>query len=147
MNHRNQRRGSNAIEFALTMPVFFGLVLGVIDFGYYFAAQAILDAAVLEGTRAGAVTDPASGADLEAIAENRAREIASLICGNDCDYDCVDRDVLQNIPGVAEADVVRELDCTVEWDITPLVGFVPTPDKVDANCRQVLEWQRSRGGP
>jgi len=138
---RNQRRGANAIEFALTLPVFMGITMGIIDFGYYFAAQAVLDAAVLEGTREGAITDPASGADLEAIGEARMHEIASLICGSDCSYNCNDQTVQYSSGG--ETHDIRELECEVTWTITPLVGFSPIPPVVSSKGRQLLEWQRN----
>jgi len=138
---RTKRRGANAIEFGLTMPVFFAMIMGVIDFGYYFGAQAILDAAVLEGTREGAITDPASGADLEQIGEDRMEQIASMICGSDCTYQCIDQTVTLNVAG--DNEQVRELVCEVNWAMTPLVGFVPMPPNVNAKGRQILEWQRN----
>jgi len=139
--HRKHRRGANAIEFGLTLPVFMAIIMGIIDFGYYFAAQAILDAAVLEGTREGAITDPAGGGDLEAIAEAEIYNIASMICADECSYSCVDQVVNHNFGG--DTFPIRELDCTVTWAITPLVGFSPIPATVSSRGRQLLEWQRN----
>lgn len=142
-NQRVERRGANAIEFALTLPVFLVLIMGIIDYGFYFGGQAVLDAAVLEGTRLGAITDPADGADLEDIAETRMEEIASMMCGSNCVYNCEDRTV--NLVIAGDTEPIRELACTINWPITPLVGLVPMPSNITSRGRQLLEWQRNGG--
>ena len=38
----------NAVEFALTLPIFLYVMLGVVDYGYLMMAHAVLDAAVFE---------------------------------------------------------------------------------------------------
>lgn len=50
------RRGAEALEFALTLPILLILVSGLIDFGWYFYQQSRLHDAVRYGARAGAVT-------------------------------------------------------------------------------------------
>ena len=134
MFDRARRRGANAIEFALTMPVFLAFMLGVIDYGYVFMAQAILDAAAMGGTRDGAITDPNLTADIEGVAETRAASIASTFCGGDCSYSCDDQG---NPPD-------RELVCDLTWNITPISGFFPVPSQIHSDGRQLLEWQRAR---
>lgn len=44
-------RGTYVVEFALILPLFFMLILGIIDFGRYFFAQHTLQFATREGTR------------------------------------------------------------------------------------------------
>ena len=46
------------MEFALTLPVFLALVFGLIDFGLYFAGQAMLDSLTGSTCESGAELDP-----------------------------------------------------------------------------------------
>lgn len=57
------RRGSNAIEFALLLPVLLVLVAGVVDLGQLLYLADATVAAVAEGARAGALADPDDGED------------------------------------------------------------------------------------
>ena len=127
-----QRRGANAVEFALTLPVFIFFMTGVFDYGYLMMSKAVLDAAVSEGIREGAIRDPALVPDIEVIAENRAQEIAAVLCGGSCTFVCTDSGTSPN----------RQLTCTGTWPTTPLVGFVPFPAQLTTTSRQLLEWQR-----
>ena len=57
MSDRDQakgwQRGSAAVEFALIAPFLFALVLGGIDWGYYFFCEQVVVNASREGARAG----------------------------------------------------------------------------------------------
>jgi len=55
---RFNRRGANAVEFALTIPLFLGITFASIEYGWYFASQSIVDAAVVEGCRQGSMVSP-----------------------------------------------------------------------------------------
>ena len=127
-----QRRGANAVEFALTLPVFIFFMTGVFDYGYLMMSKAVLDAAVSEGIREGAISDPGLVPDIEVIAENRAQENAAVLCGGSCTFVCTDSGTSPN----------RQLTCTGTWPTTPLVGFVPFPAQLTTTSRQLLEWQR-----
>ena len=50
------RRGSQAVEFALVMPVFVVLLAAIIDFGWYFRQCALVQDAVRDAARVGATT-------------------------------------------------------------------------------------------
>lgn len=52
---RRSRRGTNAIEFALTAPVLFGIVLGTMDFGWMFCHQLLLDHVAFESARVASI--------------------------------------------------------------------------------------------
>lgn len=55
---RRQRRGGNAIEFALIAPVLFAVLTGTMEYGWFLMNQILLDSACREGARTGARTDP-----------------------------------------------------------------------------------------
>jgi len=44
-------RGNSVVEFALTLPIFIILVIGIIEFGWYFFVQHTLQYATREGMR------------------------------------------------------------------------------------------------
>jgi Flp pilus assembly protein TadG len=51
-----RQRGAVAVEFALVLPLLLLLVLGGIDYGYYFFVSEIAANAAREGARAGAIS-------------------------------------------------------------------------------------------
>jgi Flp pilus assembly protein TadG len=53
--HRESQRGAVAVEFALVLPILLLLVLGGIDWGYYFFASQIVSNAAREGARTGSL--------------------------------------------------------------------------------------------
>src|SRR5687767_1529350 len=69
-----RQRGAAAVEFALVLPLLMALVLGAIDFGYYFFVDQIVTNAAREGARAGTLheedDDDSARDDAEATAEN-----------------------------------------------------------------------------
>lgn len=56
---RRARRGASAVEFAIVAPVFFLLVLGIIEFGRMVMVQQVITNAAREGARI-AVLDSAT---------------------------------------------------------------------------------------
>ncbi|HSB20130.1 MAG TPA: TadE/TadG family type IV pilus assembly protein [Anaeromyxobacteraceae bacterium] len=53
------QRGAAAVEFALVLPLLLMLVLGAIDWGWYFFVREVVTNAAREGARAGAVASAA----------------------------------------------------------------------------------------
>ncbi len=54
-NGRNSERGAAAVEFALVLTPLLLLVLGTIDWGYYFYIREVVTNAAREGARAGSI--------------------------------------------------------------------------------------------
>lgn len=54
---RRARRGGNAIEFALVVPVFVAILAGIVDYGWYQQQQALVAASVRRAARAGSAAD------------------------------------------------------------------------------------------
>lgn len=51
------RRGVTAVEFAFVAPVFFIMVLGIIEFGRAMMVQSLLTGAAQQGARSGSLTN------------------------------------------------------------------------------------------
>jgi hypothetical protein len=49
--HRRRQRGAALAEFAITLPIFLALVLGVLEYGYYFYVSVSANNAAREGAR------------------------------------------------------------------------------------------------
>jgi len=56
IEHRTHRRGSEALEFALTLPFLLVILGGIIDFGWFATHQSGVYAAASYGARAGSRT-------------------------------------------------------------------------------------------
>lgn len=67
---RRRRRGAAAVEFAIVAPLFFMLVLGMIEIGRMVMVQQILTNASREGARV-AVLDPPPGGTTRTDVENK----------------------------------------------------------------------------
>jgi Flp pilus assembly protein TadG len=73
---RERRRGAVLIEFVLVLPLFLLLLLGAIDWGWYFVLRETTLNAVREGARIGSVQDsPAEAAAAAQVA------VASYLAG------------------------------------------------------------------
>jgi Flp pilus assembly protein TadG len=130
------RRGANAIEFGLTCPVFFGIILGLMDYGWLFANQAGINNASALGCREGALVDPVlASPSAAAMADVTSR--ASMFCtGAACSYN------VQDLQTGVYAVPNRTLACTVTMNYAPLIGFVPLPATITSSSYYRLEWQR-----
>jgi Flp pilus assembly protein TadG len=74
---RNEQRGAAAVEFALVLPVLLLVVLGTIDWGWYFYVSQVVTNAAREGARAGSLT-PTTGSDGTAINDAKTTAEAYL---------------------------------------------------------------------
>ncbi len=62
-NGRHSERGAAAVEFALVLTPLLLLVLGTIDWGYYFYVREVVTNAAREGARAGSINRTTGAAD------------------------------------------------------------------------------------
>lgn len=69
---KERSRGAAAVEFALVLPVLLALVLGGIDYSYYFFVDHIVTASVCEGARAGVIQDTDAAATSVASSTTRS---------------------------------------------------------------------------
>lgn len=135
-----RRRGGNAIEFGLTLPVFFMVMMGVVDYGWWFGARAGLANAVSLGCREGSMVDSKAGRDPVVVATDDITARAAPWCatpGAGCTYNA---EMKWDVPD-------RAISCRASMPFNPLVGLVPTPSTVDAESRFRMEWQRQPPAP
>ncbi len=98
------RRGSNAIEFAFSMPILMALLFGVIEYGTMFNRMLSVRSATRDGARWGAT--PAFTVDTAPdFAVEQVRDSLALL-GISC-----------------TEDDQRTGACTVEAESDPLLGF------------------------
>lgn len=126
------RRGASALEFALILPILLALIVGIIDFGWYFQANGQVVAAVREGTRLG-VTYPSDEAPAQAITRIRA-----VLTGYGFNGAAA---VITTAPVGATPNEM--LSVTVSLPFDPLVGMVAVamPTNLTASMTMLLEQQ------
>jgi Flp pilus assembly protein TadG len=136
------RRGGNAIEFALTLPLFLTILLGLMDYGYLFAMQAGIDNVTAMSCRDGAMVDPSKSSPIAAAnAEFAAR--SPMFCGGGaCSW------LASDLSTGDYAVPNRTLKCQVSRSMVPLIGFLPPsmyPPTISSVSYYRLEWQRKPG--
>ncbi|MBW1878719.1 MAG: pilus assembly protein [Deltaproteobacteria bacterium] len=124
---KRDRRGANALEFALVMPVLVLLTFAGMDYAWYFIAQQELQYATREATRAGAQTQ------LEEDPVAAAYERLGI--------EMQDGVVLPSLTVEATTDIVAGPAIRVRTHATvpPLLGFVPTPTELSAGSQLIFE--------
>jgi len=121
------RRGANALEYALVMPVVILLTFAGMDYAWYFIAQQELQYATREATRAGAQTrleeDPVAAA-YERLGSEMRKGV-----------------VLPRLTVEAHAGIVSgpAIEVRTYAKVPPLLGVVPTPTELQAGSRFIFE--------
>lgn len=68
VNRRNDRRGAALVEMALVLPIFFAVVLGIVEFGRAMMVSQMVTNAAREATRLG-IIDGSTNSDVETWVE------------------------------------------------------------------------------
>ena len=115
-----RRRGANAVEFALVLPLMLALITGAMDIGWYFGSAHAVEHAAILGARAGALANAGEedNSDPVQVAETTAKEIAAAypIFGSSV---TASASLLMGPP--------QTLKLTVTAPYEPLMGLVPLP--------------------
>ena len=74
----NRERGAAVVEFALVLPLLLMLVLGAIDWGWYFYAREVVTNAAREGARTGSVSAVGSDDATSAASSAASTYLSSL---------------------------------------------------------------------
>lgn len=131
---RSSRRGSAAVEFALTAPVLLLIIFGVIDYSWYIKQATDVVHATRQGLRAGVKLPRTEGPD--AAAEAQATTVLQTY-GIDCSstHRCRIRASRTQLEGLFAV----VLHVQVEYE--PLIGLVPLPELLGAEVTMALENQ------
>ncbi len=122
------RRGGAAVEFGLLALPLLAILTGVIDYGWFFATQHVLQNATHHAARAAATTP--QGLDPVVAAQEAARvRWAQLGLRGDIDVSAV----TSGDPQVVEVSVSRSAPY--------LVGLVPVPPIAQVTVRRRMEEQ------
>jgi len=133
---RDNRRGANHIEFALVLPVFIAIVLGMMEYSWAFFIRSAVVTSVRDGCRAGSVIHPED--DYQTVAIDAMRE--TLL---EYQIDCADLSTTcTEIITTSGTNPQESLDCRLEVNYDPLIGYVPVPTDVAAESLVIFELQR-----
>jgi len=131
---RARQSGAAAVEFALILPLFLTLVLGAIDWGWYFFIDQLVTDCAREGARAGSLLPPrptSTSAQAEAAAQQAGltflRRVHLTPQGVDAHYTTVDGD---------DAVLV-----TVTYPVGSLTGLLSNLVPANARATVVMRWQ------
>lgn len=126
-----ERRGSQAVEFALILPVMLTMLMGVIDYGMYFSQDLAVVTAARDGARDGATatTSPASQASATALSRVRAGGVAYATAAQ----------VTTTLTGTAPNCAVT---VAVSIPYQAVTGLVPMPAALRTSATMRLEDQR-----
>lgn len=127
------RRGSEAMEFALTLPVLLILLSGMIDFGWFWWQQAALVEAVASGVRSGVTTPQAE----DPIGRAKAVTLGSLA------DDTVPFTPTVEATFVTDATGEQAMRVVAYGDYVGLWGLLGTPYELHANATMRMEEQPS----
>lgn len=133
-------RGSFALEFALTLPVWFAMMVFLADAAWFVFHIETLDAAATDGCRAGALIDPGEEDQrlADVIAAARARMLATLEtlgAGEGCPSCTLTARTVGAPPR-------RSLVCVVTREVEPVAGLFFDARRLESRVVTRLEWQR-----
>jgi Flp pilus assembly protein TadG len=117
-----KRRGTNAIEFAITFPFFIFVMAGMIDGGWLVMQQSAYDGAAHLGCRDGSTKDPGFAMANIATVKSYAgsQTLVNLAkYGGVCNSCTVSVETLYTNPATS-------LRCTITGTYKPLFGVLPS---------------------
>lgn len=114
---RRSRRGIAAVEFALTLPVISLILVGTLEFGWYFSRLVMVNSATYDAVRLAAYDDNSTDSLITA-------ESTVLTLLDDVGFDCVALGCTVDADRLDEGGMVFvELNVSVPYD--QLTGIIP----------------------
>ena len=136
--NRSPRRGANAIEFALTIPLFVALVAAIFEFGWMFFMRSTVIHAVRDGCRAGAVIPFGESPSPSEVAQARMTDFLGGYS-----IDCRGAEERCGISITTSGESPYEtMDCSLDIAYEPIIGLIPHPDRLGARSVVMYEIQQ-----
>lgn len=129
---RRSEHGTAAVEFALVFPVLLLMVLGTIDFGYFFFVREIVGNAAREGARAGSVVEADAG-NGAAVAAAEAAAMNYLSKGGLANQGIT--------ASVVTVNSVESVEVSIAYPVGSITGFLGTIMPAKACASAVMRWQ------
>lgn len=111
---RASERGAAAVEFAILAPVLVMLLLGIMEFGRAYNAQASLSAAAREGVRVMAVSNSISAANT--AAKSTAVSLQPALKDTDIKFKNLDTGTTACAPG-------NRMTVTISYNLSTMTGI------------------------
>jgi Flp pilus assembly protein TadG len=131
---RNRQSGAAAVEFALVLPLFLTLVLGAIDWGWFFFIDQVVTNCAREGARAGTVLAPpptTTSANAVAVAKKASEDF--LTAAN-----FLPQGVRASVTTIDGTDAIQ---VTVTYPAGSLTGLLSNVMPASARATAVMRWQ------
>jgi len=116
VDRRTKRRGSEALEFALSLPILLVILAGIVDFGWFATHQSAVFGAAAYGARAGSMTPQ----DLDPVATAKLSSERDLL-----DSRVTDATVTAGLVTLPTGEQAIEVE--VHAPYSGIWGFVPLP--------------------
>lgn len=136
--NRRRRTGSNAIEFALTVPLFVLIVTAIMEFGWMFFVRSTVIHAVRDGCRAGAVIPFGEVPSPSDVAQQRMTDFLGGY-SIDCRGSEERCGITVTTSGVSPYET---MNCTLDIAYQPLIGMIPAPERLGARSVVMYEIQQ-----
>ena len=131
---RDRQRGVAAVEFALVLPLLLILVMGAIDWGWFFFIDQVVTNCAREGARAGTVLAPPPTST--AAQAQDAAQAASLAFLQRAHF--AQQGVVASYTTVNGTDAIS---VTVTYPAGSLTGLLSNVMPATAHATAVMRWQ------
>ncbi|HET6149884.1 MAG TPA: TadE/TadG family type IV pilus assembly protein [Polyangia bacterium] len=141
-HRRSTERGAAAVEFALVLPLFLMLLMGTIDYGYYFFSDQIVTNAAREGARTGTLVAPVGSPPTNGgIATTAAQAaVSAYLAGNN--VGCAGgRITATAVPLTTGGLTTPAIDVVIVCNSVSLTGFTSIILPAHVQAHSVMRWQ------
>lgn len=139
---RERQRGVAAVEFALVLPLFLTLVMGAIDWGWFFYIDQLVTNAAREGARAGTLLPPlptSTTGQAKYAAEEAGLDFLERVklsrTGVSAVVTTVGTTVGTTVP------LTYAISVTVTYPVGSITGFLRSLMPANAVATSVMRWQ------
>ena len=132
---RGRQRGAAAVEFALVFTLLLMLVVGVIDWGWYFFIDQLVTNSAREGARAGTLLPPLPANAGAATGAAHDAAIAFLKAAN---LNPPDQYVVASYTTIGTTDAIQVV---VTYPVGSLTGLLSNLMPANTHATAVMRWQ------